>query len=164
MRVISLWQPWASLVVMGAKKMETRHWTTKYRGPLLIHAAQKKVRVNERTYRLIEELEKLPDFMENYEKLPYGAIIGRVDLIDCIPVEKLSSGHYVGNFDNPNLFDTKPPKMIYQAFLTDKERAFGDYSAGRFAWILRNPVQFEKSIPVKGRQGFFNYTGEIPAL
>lgn len=39
MKVITIWQPWASLIVLGHKKIETRGWATKYRGPLLIHAA-----------------------------------------------------------------------------------------------------------------------------
>lgn len=38
-RALSLWQPWAGFVAVGTKTIETRHWSTKYRGPLLIHAA-----------------------------------------------------------------------------------------------------------------------------
>lgn len=41
MKAISLWQPWASLVAVGAKKIETRSWATKYRGSLAIHATKK---------------------------------------------------------------------------------------------------------------------------
>jgi hypothetical protein len=41
MKAISLWQPWASAIALGWKKNETRHWSTDYRGPLLIHAAKK---------------------------------------------------------------------------------------------------------------------------
>lgn len=26
MRVLPIWQPWASLVAVGAKRVETRHW------------------------------------------------------------------------------------------------------------------------------------------
>ena len=40
MKVLSLWQPWATLMAIGAKKIETRHWYTRYRGPLVIHAAK----------------------------------------------------------------------------------------------------------------------------
>lgn len=36
MKCISLWQPWASLLVAGVKKIETRSWLTGYRGPLYI--------------------------------------------------------------------------------------------------------------------------------
>src|SRR4051812_42520238 len=38
-KVLSLTQPWASLVAIGAKQIETRSWRTHYRGPLLIHAS-----------------------------------------------------------------------------------------------------------------------------
>lgn len=38
-KTLTLLQPWASLVACGAKKIETRSWATKYRGPLAIHAA-----------------------------------------------------------------------------------------------------------------------------
>lgn len=40
MKVLSLHQPWASLVAWGIKTIETRSWQTSYRGPLLIHAAK----------------------------------------------------------------------------------------------------------------------------
>ena len=35
---ISMHQPWASLMVHGFKRFEGRAWTTKYRGPLWVHA------------------------------------------------------------------------------------------------------------------------------
>ena len=44
MRAISLWQPWASVVALGSKRIETRHWSTGHRGPLAIHAAKRRVR------------------------------------------------------------------------------------------------------------------------
>jgi hypothetical protein len=41
MKVISIRQPWASLIVIGAKDVENRTWPTRYRGPVLIHASQR---------------------------------------------------------------------------------------------------------------------------
>ncbi len=41
MKAISLWQPWATLVALGIKQTETRHWATKHRGQLAIHAAKR---------------------------------------------------------------------------------------------------------------------------
>lgn len=40
MRALSLSQPWASLVADQKKRIETRSWSTAYRGPLAIHAAK----------------------------------------------------------------------------------------------------------------------------
>ncbi len=33
MKCISLIQPWATLIIHGAKRFETRSWRTPYRGP-----------------------------------------------------------------------------------------------------------------------------------
>lgn len=58
MKAISMWQPHGSLLTTGAKPYETRSWSTKFRGPILIHAAQHFVRsefeeiLNSRRYRM----------------------------------------------------------------------------------------------------------------
>ena len=44
MKALTIWQPWASLLVSGRKKYETRSWATAYRGPIAIHAAMRPVR------------------------------------------------------------------------------------------------------------------------
>jgi activating signal cointegrator 1 len=41
MQAISVNQPWASLIIAGAKRIETRSWSTNHRGPLAIHASKK---------------------------------------------------------------------------------------------------------------------------
>ncbi len=41
MRALSLWQPWASMLVRGDKTVETRWWSTRYRGPILVCAAKR---------------------------------------------------------------------------------------------------------------------------
>lgn len=46
MKVISIMQPWATLIVLGHKKIETRSWNTKYRGEILIHASAGKKPAN----------------------------------------------------------------------------------------------------------------------
>ncbi|GAA1887657.1 hypothetical protein GCM10009837_06760 [Streptomyces durmitorensis] len=39
MKALTVKQPWADAIAHGAKRTENRTWTTRYRGPLLIHAA-----------------------------------------------------------------------------------------------------------------------------
>src|SRR5262245_34467015 len=41
MKALSLWQPHATLMTVGAKKIETRSWATDYRGLVAIHAAKR---------------------------------------------------------------------------------------------------------------------------
>ena len=42
-RIISLWQPWASLIALNLKQYETRSWGAPYRGKLAIHAAKRPI-------------------------------------------------------------------------------------------------------------------------
>ena len=133
MKTLSLLQPWASLVVMGAKTIETRSWQTAHRGPLLIHASTSK-----KGSVLCSQL-PFSNYIDDFRSLPFGAIIGSVMLDDVVPVENL-------RLPDPEL-----------ARLTLEEKAFGDYAAGRFAWLLSQPVSFEQPIPVKGTLGLWNY-------
>lgn len=40
MKALSIRQPWAWLIVNGHKDIENRVWSTRYTGPLLIHASK----------------------------------------------------------------------------------------------------------------------------
>lgn len=72
-KVLTIKQPWATLIMQGYKRFEFRSWQTKYRGDLLIHAGK------EIDKEAIKRLEKyLP------EELPTGKILGKVTLVDCI--------------------------------------------------------------------------------
>lgn len=136
MKTLSLLQPWASLVIMGKKTIETRSWQTAYRGNLLIHASLGK------KGHLLCVHPPFSTYIKNFRQLPFGAIIGSVVLEDVVPVDLL------------------PVTPSTLALLTLEEKAFGDYTRGRYAWLLANPVAFHKPIPIKGSLGLWNY---IPA-
>jgi activating signal cointegrator 1 len=121
MRAISLWQPWATFMINGHKQIETRHWSINHRGSLLIHAAKNQSECD-----------------QHFRKtLPFGAILGKVDVIDCVPTEELI-------------------KRISQ-----KEAELGNYEPGRFGWVCDNVMIFSKPIPYKGQQGLFDVPDEI---
>lgn len=75
MKVITIKQPYATLIAEGIKKYEFRTWKTKYRGEILIHAGK--------------GIDKKA--MKKYEYLnldyPSGAIIAKVEITDCIYVD-----------------------------------------------------------------------------
>jgi activating signal cointegrator 1 len=78
MKAITLEQPFASLVCIGVKSIETRSWSTDYRGPLAIHAADISAQVVDSYYRSILFSAGLdPD------KLPTGKIVAVAHLVDC---------------------------------------------------------------------------------
>lgn len=76
MKVLTIKQPWATLIIDGYKKYEFRSWKTNYRGKILIHAG----------LSLDKDIKKR---FEQYN-LNYigGAIIGEAELVDCIMVNE----------------------------------------------------------------------------
>jgi len=79
MKALSIRQPWAWLIVNGIKNIENREWPTNYRGPLLIHASKK---WDQQGYEFI--LKVMDVWVPSKPHHVYGAIIGVVDLIDCV--------------------------------------------------------------------------------
>lgn len=73
MKVLTIKQPWATLIMQGDKRFEFRSWQTKYRGDLLIHAGK-----GIDKYAMKRLANYLPD------GIPLGKILGKVTLVDCI--------------------------------------------------------------------------------
>lgn len=150
MKSISLLQPWAQLVVMGAKRIETRSWNTQYRGPLLIHASKKDDSVNRQWYYQWREGFKLKT--SDWEDLPFGAIIGKVDLVQTIAFDK--NRHAIENKTG-----VKFANDVFQ--FSEQELAFGDFGPGHFGWLLQNPVLFKEPIPYKGALSIWEFPDEL---
>jgi hypothetical protein len=84
MKIITIRQPWAHLIVSGSKNIENRNWVTSYRGPVLIHAGLAVDR------RACMEYGLAPDDLDR------GAVIGIANIVDC--VRRHSSRWFVGPF------------------------------------------------------------------
>jgi ASCH domain-containing protein len=78
MKVLTVRQPWAWAIIFGPKRVENRTWKTSYRGPLLIHAGRSRARLGD--YGPGE-----PDATD----LAFGSILGVVELLDCVPYERV---------------------------------------------------------------------------
>lgn len=143
MKAITILQPWASLVMCELKHYETRSWSTRYEGELLIHAGKGVSRDGRWLWERLQErrwlgVGGLPDC--KFNDLPRGVILGRVHLVGC--------------------FDTS---RVRQAF-SDRsiEAGLGDYSDGRFAWLLDVRKVFAQPIPAAGMLGLWEFKGELP--
>lgn len=129
MKVVSIIEPWASLIKEKVKYIETRSWKTNYRGKIYIHASLKKVpKKDERINNLISLL-KDKDFK-------YGHIIAEATLVDCIYMDE----EFLSKIKNNN-----------------QEYICGEYSLGRYAWVLEDIKELETPIPAKGSLGIWNY-------
>lgn len=146
MKAITIWQPWASLLVSGRKRYETRSWATSYRGPIAIHAAKRPVRQTidalaadrglggSRWTTLIACSCGLGEL----NQLPTGAIVGTAILTRC--------------------------NLITEAFvakLTPMELALGDFTLGRYAWDFHVRIAADSPVPAKGMQGLWEWRGSL---
>lgn len=105
MKTLTVCQPWAWALIHGPKRIENRSWPTRYRGPLLIHAGKTR-------NRLGDEEDSLPD-LPPYRLLEFGALIGVVELVDCVPVELVvgepfAEGPWCWLLRNPRAIDPMP--------------------------------------------------------
>lgn len=91
MKIISIRQPWAWLIIAGLKDIENRDWPTKFRGPVAIHAGKYVPRPEEIAEIEFEQRVKI----RRYE-LQYGGIVGTVEITDC--VSEHSSPWFFGDF------------------------------------------------------------------
>lgn len=85
---LSVRQPWASLIVHGFKHGENRNWSTRVRGPILIHAAKGMTKREYQeamnfAFRIDPDLLILKYLFEP-GALPRGGIIGSAKLVACV--------------------------------------------------------------------------------
>ncbi len=73
MKVLTIKQPWATLIIQQDKRFEFRSWQTKHRGELLIHAGKGIDK---------EAMKRLAKYIP--DDIPRGKILGKVTLMDCI--------------------------------------------------------------------------------
>ena len=129
MKVLTIKEPFATLIKNKIKYIETRSWQTKYRGELYIQAS---IAPLSKSVKSRMELSTL----YNEEELKYGYIICKCNLIDCIYMSE--------DFINES------KKKDYKNFIA------GHYEIGRYAWVL-DDIEPIKPIKVKGQLGIWNY-------
>ena len=131
MKALTLQEPWASLIVAGAKTIETRSWQTHYRGRIAIHAGKSLSMIGGRenlNHLLLTE----PSWGRAGLCQDLGAVIGEVTLVDVTPTE-----HWMTSREK---WDEIP----------EDELNFGNFDRGRFAWLLEDPMRYDEPIPWSG--------------
>lgn len=149
---LTLTQPWASLIAVGEKRVETRSWATPYRGPVAIHAAKGLAEpvCNEDGLREYVAADPYAEALGRHgyvvaEELPRAAIVAVVNIVACLPTNNLGTAMKA----LPELADFETGEF---------ERQFGDYGPGRFAWLLEGLHRIDPPIPYRGAQKLW----EIP--
>jgi activating signal cointegrator 1 len=150
LKALTLWQPWATLIAMGEKRIETRHWATKYRGELAIHAAAKLpptwLEASSRTDPFRDELADVFGVRRDRDDrcgkhvndiirgLPYGKVLCIVRLVE---IEETSE--------------------MLREIVSQRERLFGNFEDGRYAWRLEMVDVYEPPRPAKGNRMLWNW-------
>lgn len=150
-KTISLKQPWATLLVLGVKTIETRSWASAYRGPLAIHASASTDK------DLMAFLGRDKAFQsalksalgERYDSfslsaLPRGCVLGVGFLETCLRIPRSKTTYQSSAAKSANFRRgvTLPPET--------PELEFGDYEPGRYAWVFGRVKAFAKPIPARG--------------
>lgn len=150
MKVLSLMQPWATLVAIGVKKFETRSLNWKYRGEFLIHASKN---MNS-TAKQFARSKLVLDIMEEkkVDELPLGKIIGLSHINRTFKTEVADDLFFEDTTMYPmQKMATKDWQRIW-ADNVAREKALGDYSPGRWMYELLDSVSFPAAhhFPAKG--------------
>jgi activating signal cointegrator 1 len=161
---LSFTQPHGTLVAVGAKRYETRHWTTAYRGLLAIHASKRMPM--EHRWRCVAG----PGFGPKplYDALREAGYAVRPDGRRCSPgnlplgkvlaIVNLTAVRRISYDAGAQRSADGPDQRLDPTELTDRERAFGDYRPGRWAWDLRVLHVFDPPIGATGRLDLWPWT------
>lgn len=180
MKALTAYQPHASLIAIGAKRIEALDWSTTYRGSLAIHAAAAmpafavwacfETPINDALARggyfmsrgRVSDVRSRPR-----EELPLGAIVAMCDLIDVVPIVEWGAdpqqNHItVGKDGRLRSYEFVVGRLpltwrIRKPFDVSHEQLFGDFTPGRYAWLLDNIVALKEPISAKGRQRLWDW-------
>jgi hypothetical protein len=133
---LTLHQPWATLIAIGAKRYETRSWPTAYRGPIAIHAAKR----FDDQQRYLCETEPFQSVLRRggypiSSMLPLGCVVAVAYVATCSLIHPASTQN-----------------------LSSEEVAFGDWRSGRYAWHMRDVARLDPPIAARGYQGIWTWT------
>lgn len=141
MNALSLWNPYAALLISGAKKIETRSWSTNFRGWIGIIATKGGLPLSD-----FAALIRREPFMSAIAALGYRSISdfpsGLIGAVRLGPCERVLAHPRAMLFAGGNI--TIPPP--------EPERSFGDYTPGRFAWMTIDRIACKEPVPWKGGQ------------
>jgi activating signal cointegrator 1 len=133
MKTLTLTEPWATLMRLGEKNIETRSWKTNYRGPLAIHAAKTMPKYAE---EYCHDDDVIAAFMRHDWQMwfRFGCIVCIRELIDIQPTQNLMDRSFA------------------------KERLFGDFRIGRYGWIFAPGIYIvSPPVRVRGQQGLWDW-------
>ncbi len=156
MKAVTVYQPWSSLIIAGAKPYEFRRWDYSARFPslvgqrIVIHAAARKM-VAAELYDILARIE------DGESALEHGALPILAHALTGVNVKEqrlpLSAGLGTAILGRPvRAFD------LFKDKVADSDRL----DQHIFAWPLTEIKQWMPPIDCRGMQGFWNWPLEVP--
>ena len=159
MKALSVRQPWAWCIVSGFKSVENRTWTTKYRGPILIHASSA-------AGEITDDLEaKLANIHPSVGKAITGETVADDDPGGYV------LGAIIGQVNLVGIVEASSPKTLRKACIAAGFGAWYDaqpidpakWFIGPVAWLVDSPVQFKDPVDCLGRVSLFTPAEDVLA-
>lgn len=108
----------------GVKRLENRSRSTAYRGPLAVHAGLSRATLGTHDEWDADIMTGMPQ----WDALPFGAVVGVVDVVDCLTVDDAERLH-------PDQYD---------------------FASGPYCWVLADPRPLTRPVPCKGLLGLWS--------
>jgi hypothetical protein len=144
-RALTIWQPWAALIVGEQKRVETRAWAAPASvvgTRVAIHAA------------------KTPTNLPVAREQPFAAALMRAAAAGPLnPDEPLPLGAFIGSAVIARV-EEMDGLTLTDRFSTE-ERAFGNYAHGHYAWHLTDVHALARPVPCKGAQGLWTVPPDL---
>ena len=152
MKLLTITQPWATLIALGGKRIETRPKRANYEGDIAIHAAKGLNGIFPGADHLdLAEQCGRPFFREaltahgiTSDALPRGQVVAVARLVRCTEMTTASIAKLAAQ--NP------------------AELAFGDYRPHRWAWVLDEIRPLARPYPLRGQQWLADIAADGIAL
>lgn len=172
MKVLTVRQPWASLIVHGVKHIETRTRPVNIRGRIGILAGLHRPKDLETwgdwqyAASVDRPIVSSPALQHHASGMPgapddlpveFGALIGTVELYDCVPIvgydEKPVDASPMVSIDAD---DRGPMVELWDGddWHELDQYPYGEFAPGRWAWLLRDPQPLAEPIPMRGALGW----------
>lgn len=151
LRGLTLTQPWATLIAIGENSIETRSWGTSFRGEIVIQSAKGFPRDARElcTASPYREVLAAAAYLEA-DDLPRGEIIAVADLVDVMRFARSSHREIQA--------------AAKRGEFPRHEADFGDFSSGRYGWVLKNVRQLENPVPFKGMLGLWKVPPRVELM
>jgi len=153
MRVITLWQPWCSLILSGAKVFETRSWAPS------VDVIGQKIAIHAAARAPFTDLHSEPNKAITdvlgvgwQQSLPRGVILLTATVAGAYQIESVSQ------FGDAFIGKSVEGSPYLKSFVIDH---FGDYTPGRWVWKLEDVSPVDPPVPFKGKQGWGKWEPEF---